>query len=78
LFNLKWSGNTGYWCYAKLYRCKCVQGNTLIRDFIPAMRNSDGAVGLFDIVNNVFYGNSGGGSFYSNYTWLDYLQSSGT
>lgn len=78
LFNLKWGGNTGYWCYAKLYRCKCVQGNTLIRDFIPAMRNSDGAVGLFDIVNNVFYGNSGGGSFYSNYTWLDYLQSSGT
>ena len=42
------------------------------------MRNSDGAIGLFDIVNNVFYGNSGSGSFYSNYTWLEYLQSSGT
>ena len=78
LFNLKWGGNTGYWCYAKLYGCKCIQGSTLIRNFIPAMRNSDGAIGLFDIVNNIFYGNSGSGSFYSNYTWLDYLQSSGT
>ena len=50
-------------CHAKLYRCKCVQSGSLIRDFIPAKRNSDGYVGLFDIVNNVFYGNSGSGKF---------------
>ena len=42
------------------------------------MRNSDGYIGLYDIVNNVFYGNSGSGVFYCNYTWLDYIESTGT
>ena len=57
--------NSQFNCHAKLYRCKCVQSGSLIRDFIPAKRNSDGYVGLFDIVNNVFYGNSGSGTFVS-------------
>ena len=68
----------GYLCHAKLYRCKCIQNGALIRDFVPAMRVSDGYVGLFDIVNNVFYGNSGSSAFYCNYTWLDYIESTGT
>lgn len=50
-------------CHAKLWRCKCIQNNSLIRDFVPAIRNSDGAIGLIDVVNNVFYGNAGSGSF---------------
>lgn len=78
LFNLKWGGDTGYWCYAKLYRCKCIQGTTLIRDFVPAMRNSDGVIGLFDVVNNVFYTNAGSGSFLCNYSYLNYIESTGT
>lgn len=69
-------------CVAKLYRCKCIQNGTLIRDFVPAMRNSDGYVGLYDVVNNAFYGNSGSGNFIAGhkggYQWLDYIQSSGT
>lgn len=52
-----------YLCRAKLYRCKCIKSGALIRDFIPARRNSDGYVGLYDIINNVFYGNSGSGNF---------------
>jgi hypothetical protein len=52
-----------YLCRAKLYRCRCVKSGALIRDFIPARRNSDGYVGLYDIINNVFYGNSGSGNF---------------
>ena len=68
----------GYQCHAKLWRCRCVQSGSLIRDFIPAMRNSDGAIGLLDIVNNVFYGNSGSGGFYCNYSWLEYIESTGT
>jgi hypothetical protein len=55
--------NSQFNCYAKLYRCKCVQGGSLIRDFIPAMRNSDGVIGLIDVVNNVFYTNAGSGYF---------------
>lgn len=70
-------GASGYQCHAKLWRCRCVQSGSLIRDFIPAMRNSDGAIGLFDIVNNVFYGNAGSGTFLNNYSWLDYIQSNG-
>ena len=60
--------STGYTCHAKLWRCKCVQGGKLIRDFIPAIRNSDGYVGLLDVVNNVFYGNSGSGKFVAGNT----------
>ena len=71
-------GNSGYQCHAKLWRCKCIQNGSLIRDFIPAMRNSDGAIGLIDVVNNVFYGNAGSGVFYCNYTWLNYIESTGT
>ena len=56
--------NTSFGCHAKLYRCRCVQNGSLIRDFVPARRNSDGAIGLLDVVNNVFYGNSGSGVFY--------------
>ena len=66
-----------YFCYAKLWRCKCVQGGKLIRDFIPAMRNTDNVIGLYDVVNNVFYANAGSGYFLCNYSWLNYIQSSG-
>lgn len=82
LFNLTWGTNDqsdkGYYCYAKLYRCKCIQGNTVIRDFIPAMRNSDGVIGLIDVVNNVFYTNAGTGHFVCNYSYLSYIESTGT
>lgn len=37
--------------------------NTLVRDFIPCYRNSDNEVGLYDLVNNVFYTNQGTGVF---------------
>ena len=65
-------------CHAKLYRCKCVQNGSLIRDFIPAMRNSDGVIGLIDVVNNVFYTNAGTGHFVCNYSYLNYIESTGT
>lgn len=47
----------------KLYYCKIYNGNTLVRDFIPCYRNSDNEVGLYDLVNNVFYTNQGTGVF---------------
>jgi hypothetical protein len=72
---------TDYCCHAKLWRCKCIQNNSLVRDFVPVKRNSDGAIGLIDVVNNVFYGNSGSGSFVAgykkDYQWLDYIQTTG-
>lgn len=35
-------------------------GDKLLRDYIPVRRNSDGEVGLYDKVENVFYGNASG------------------
>lgn len=46
-----------------LYKLKFYDNGNLIRDFIPCYRNSDNVVGLYDLVNNVFYTNQGTGAF---------------
>ena len=59
-------GITGYSGSAhgkfKLHSCKMYNGSVLARDFVPC-KNASGAVGLFDLVNNVFYPNVGSGTF---------------
>lgn len=47
----------------RLYSCQIYDNGTLVRDFVPAKRNSDGAIGLLDQANNVFYANAGTGTF---------------
>lgn len=42
---------------------KCYTSDVLQRDFIPARRNSDSVLGMYDLVNDVFYTNAGSGSF---------------
>lgn len=49
--------------YAKLYYAKLYQDDVLIHDFLPAKRNSDNIVGLYDIITNTFYTNNGTGTF---------------
>lgn len=50
-----------------IYSCKiwstanCT--GTLVRDFIPARRNSDSVLGMYDLVTNTFYTNAGSGTF---------------
>lgn len=46
----------------KIKKCKIKSGDTLVRDFYPA-KSINGTVGLFDIVNDVFYTNAGSGVF---------------
>ena len=48
--------------YAKcrFYYFQIYDGDTLIRDMIPC-KNADGEVGMYDLVNGVFYGNAGTG-----------------
>lgn len=46
-----------------LYSCQVYDNGNLIRDFVPCQRTSDSVVGLYDIVNNTFYGPTGSGSF---------------
>ncbi len=48
---------------AKIYSVQIYDGNTLIRNLVPVRRDSDGTLGMYDTVNNVFYTNSGTGTF---------------
>ena len=48
----------------RLYSFKITEGETVKRDFVPALRMTDGKVGLIDRANgNQFYENQGSGAF---------------
>lgn len=59
-----WGG--AYYFKGKIYNVKLWKTGHLIRDFIPVKRNSDGVLGMLDLVEHKFYTNSGTGSF-TNY-----------
>ena len=46
----------------RVYYCKISEGETVIRDFVPAMRITDGKPGMFDRKNNKFYVNGNSAS----------------
>lgn len=46
----------------KLFNCQIYNNGTLTRNFIPC-KSPAGAVGLYDLVDGKFYGNTGTGSF---------------
>ena len=81
IFNASGTYPNGYVnASTKLYYCKIWSSGTLVRDFIPCYRKSDNSAGLYDLVNGVFYENSGTGEFeygakkiYADY--IDYLVS---
>lgn len=54
---------------AKIYYCKLIdnQTNAVLRDYVPCFREADNAIGLYDLVNNVFYTNGGTGTFSKGY-----------
>ena len=72
---------------AKLYSMQIYDNGTLVRNYVPCI-NPFGDVGLFDVVSQQFYGNSGTGAFVagnrvgvslpSGYTQVEYIQSNGT
>lgn len=47
----------------KIFECKVYQNDILVKYLIPAKRNSDGVVGMYDIMNDVFHTNQGTGTF---------------
>ena len=47
----------------RIYYFQIYDNDILIRDFVPCIRKSDMAIGLWDKVANEFYGNSGTGTF---------------
>lgn len=50
----------------KLHSLKIKMKNVAVRNFIPAMRDSDGEIGLYDTVTRNFFTNAGTGTFTSN------------
>jgi len=53
-----WTGGDTKIHYFKMY-----DGNSLVRDFIPVRRNSDGVLGMYDTVANTLFTNVGTGAF---------------
>ncbi|MFQ6760064.1 MAG: hypothetical protein ACLRFM_01505 [Alphaproteobacteria bacterium] len=49
--------------YDMIASLKIYDNDTLVRNMIPVKRNSDGALGMYDTVNNRFYTNAGTGTF---------------
>lgn len=79
---------TKYSTPVKLYECKIyrIESNdnlTLIRDLVPVRNEDSGAIGLYDLIGEEFYGNiSGTGGFIagpnaSPYEELEYIESNG-
>lgn len=59
--------NVNYYSSARLYSFKIYNNTVLIRDFVPVERLSDSKVGLYDLINDQFYTNSGTGNFTAGY-----------
>lgn len=51
-----------HWSF-KLYYMKITEDTTLVRDFVPCYRKLDNVIWLYDLVNDVFYTNSGSWTF---------------
>lgn len=63
LFALNSTGMNPVYGKQRLYKCQIYDNSVLVRDYIPVIRKIDNAIGLYDTVNDVFYSNSGTGSF---------------
>lgn len=48
---------------ATIRSCRVWVSDVLMRHLIPVKRNSDGVLGMYDLVNGVFYTNAGTGTF---------------
>lgn len=52
-----------YQAKAKLFGLKIITDGILRREFVPAMRNSDSVIGLYDRISDSFFTNIGTGTF---------------
>ena len=65
LFARNNNGTASHHATAKVYGLKMYSNGVLVRDYVPCV-NPSGDVGLFDSVEQKFYGNAGTGVFKSN------------
>lgn len=63
IFARKNNGNVERFSNTILYEFSILHGNEEIRNFIPCYYKVNGEIGLFDLVEGIFYTNSGTGTF---------------
>ena len=57
------SGVGSYRLIAKFKSVRVKENNVLVMDLVPAMRDSDSVVGMYDLANNTFLTNASSGTF---------------
>ena len=64
IFGLGFNTDTSYGtCKLKIYDLKLNINNSLVGHYIPARRNSDNVLGMYDTVSGTFFTNAGTGTF---------------
>lgn len=63
LFRNHWNSGDEYCKYTQLFYWQMWDNGVLVRDMIPARRNSDNVVGMWDTVTQTFFTNAGTGAF---------------
>ena len=59
----KTAGVVGLQPEARIFNLQFYDSDILKIDLIPCYRKSDGEIGMYDLVNSVFYTNDGTGTF---------------
>lgn len=54
--------DTKYHLHGNIYSIKLYDGGVLMKDLVPCIRTADSKAGLYDVVNDVYYGNIGSGT----------------
>lgn len=52
-----------WWHKTKWYGLKLYKNNVLIQNLIPCYRKSDNVIGMYDVIENIFFANAGQGTF---------------
>lgn len=68
LFANNIDGTAKQFTCAKYYSAKIYDNDVLVRDFVPCT-DSSGTLGMYDLVNDVFYGNYGDGDTFNTYDY---------
>ena len=87
VFGCNTAGTIGLFTYARIFYLQFYDNDTLMVDLIPCYRKTDNAIGMYDVINNIFYENKGteqfikGGDVESEsslYQEVEYIESTGT
>lgn len=55
----RYIGEEPTYFYGRIYDATIINGNTVLQKLIPALRNSDSAVGMYDLISGKFYEQTG-------------------